>query len=116
MIWKRHTGVFGEAPSSEAASRGSIVRFSSSTSVSVPIGVISPSGNEVGPFLPIEQAALESVIARVAAAEVNGVPVSQVIVRVVQAQVTAQVALAIAAAAADVPIASAIAALSPILR
>ncbi len=28
------------------------------------IGVISPSGNEVGPFLPIEQAALSEVVAR----------------------------------------------------
>jgi hypothetical protein len=26
------------------------------------IGVISPSGNEVGPFLPIEQAALSHVV------------------------------------------------------
>ena len=26
------------------------------------IGVISPSGNEVGPFLPIEQAALSQVV------------------------------------------------------
>src|SRR5262249_21604986 len=28
------------------------------------IGVISPSGNEVGPFLPIEQAALSEVVSR----------------------------------------------------
>src|SRR5438445_11996392 len=27
------------------------------------IGVISPSGNEVGPFLPVEQAALSQVVA-----------------------------------------------------
>ena len=30
--------------------------------VTATIGVISPSGNEVGPFLPIEQAALAQVV------------------------------------------------------
>ena len=46
------------APASCSASPG----FTGSCSLAATVGVISPSGNEVGPFLSIEQAALSHVV------------------------------------------------------
>ena len=61
-LGRRRTLVFGSLLMITAGAAFSVTREFWLLLIAGTIGVISPSGNEVGPFLPIEQAALAEVI------------------------------------------------------
>lgn len=61
-IGRRRTLIIGAALMAAAGLAFAVTRNLAFLTVAATIGVISPSGSEVGPFLPIEQAALSQVV------------------------------------------------------